>query len=189
MTKSELRKEFLARRKALTSTERQKMDDLLLIRFQQLALPSLRCLMNYWPMPEKGEPDTHLFEDFLHFRNPGLLVAYPRTDPATGDMQAIWVNEETDFQRNPFQVSEPVSGTVADPADFDLIIVPLLAFDERGYRVGFGKGYYDRFLSRCRKDCLKTGFSYFGPVKHIDDTHEFDVPLDHCVTPQHLYVF
>ena len=71
----------------------------------------------------------------------------------------------------------------------NMIFVPLLSFDKNGYRVGYGKGFYDRYLSQCRGDCLKIGFSYFEPLDAIDDTNEFDVPLNLCVTPTTVYVF
>jgi len=64
-----------------------------------------------------------------------------------------------------------------------------LTVDEKGYRVGYGKGFYDRFLQHCRPDCLKVGLSYFPPVAEISDKDEFDVPLDLCITPATTYVF
>jgi 5-formyltetrahydrofolate cyclo-ligase len=76
-----------------------------------------------------------------------------------------------------------------EAGELDMIFVPLLAFDTRGYRVGYGKGFYDKYLAGCSNDCIKVGFSYFGPVSSIDDHHEFDVPLDLCITPQNIYVF
>ena len=70
-----------------------------------------------------------------------------------------------------------------------MVLVPLLAFDSKGYRVGYGKGFYDRFLKQCRNDCVKIGLSYFEPIDAINDAGEFDVPLDFCITPQKAYVF
>jgi 5-formyltetrahydrofolate cyclo-ligase len=69
------------------------------------------------------------------------------------------------------------------------VLVPLLAFDESGYRVGYGKGFYDRFLQQCRKDVLTVGFSYFDAIDKIEDTHQFDVPLNYCITPHRIYEF
>jgi len=63
------------------------------------------------------------------------------------------------------------------------VLVPLLCFDRRGHRVGYGRGYYDRFLARCRHDCKKIGLSFFEPLAEIDDVHEGDVELNYCVTP------
>ena len=71
----------------------------------------------------------------------------------------------------------------------DLVLVPLLAFDTEGFRVGYGKGFYDRYLANCRADVVTIGFSYFGPVDKITDTGQFDVPLTYCITPQHTYEF
>jgi 5-formyltetrahydrofolate cyclo-ligase len=65
----------------------------------------------------------------------------------------------------------------------------LLAFDVKGNRVGYGKGYFDKYLKECREDCIKVGLSYYEPLDSIDDANEFDVPLDFCITPQRTYVF
>jgi 5-formyltetrahydrofolate cyclo-ligase len=69
------------------------------------------------------------------------------------------------------------------------VFIPLLAFDKSGHRVGYGAGYYDRFLSKCKPDCLKVGLSFFEPVDEISDADEFDVKLNHCVTPSKIWTF
>ncbi|MDH3493028.1 MAG: 5-formyltetrahydrofolate cyclo-ligase, partial [Acidobacteriota bacterium] len=71
----------------------------------------------------------------------------------------------------------------------DFVLVPLLCFDRRGHRVGYGGGYYDRFLAKVRPDCLKIGLSFFGPVDEIEDVHEGDIRLDYCVMPERIYDF
>jgi 5-formyltetrahydrofolate cyclo-ligase len=63
------------------------------------------------------------------------------------------------------------------------VVVPLLSFDKRGHRVGYGKGFYDRFLSECSRDCIKIGLSFFAPVEVIDDVNRHDVTLDLFVMP------
>ena len=67
--------------------------------------------------------------------------------------------------------------------------MPLLCCDRRGFRVGYGKGFYDKFLSRCRPDCLKIGLSFFEPTEIIADINDYDVKLDYCVTPENRYKF
>ena len=68
-----------------------------------------------------------------------------------------------------------------------MVLVPLLAFDTKGYRVGYGKGFYDRFLSKI--DVKKVGISLFEAVECIADVHEDDIRLDLCITPKQIYSF
>lgn len=188
MLKKEARRLFREKRRHLSSTDRMKLDDLLLIRFQQLELPFLSSVLSYYPAEDKQEINTFILTDYLHFQNPGMQVAYPRTDTAHHSMEAV-VPEGDLFQDNDYGIPEPSSGSVIDPEELDLVLLPLIICDRKGNRVGYGKGYYDRFLQQCRADCLKAGFSYFEPVEHIEDTHEFDVPLDFCICPHQAYVF
>jgi 5-formyltetrahydrofolate cyclo-ligase len=70
-----------------------------------------------------------------------------------------------------------------------MAFVPLVAFDRKGFRIGYGKGYYDRYLKRCRPSIPMIGFSFFDPVERIRDINEFDVPLSLCITPSGIYEF
>ena len=189
MTKPEIRKIYKERRLSLTEPERAKLDDLLLIRFQQIALPPVSVLLSFWPIAQKGEFNTLPCSDFLEFRMPGLQVAYPKADLLTGGMNAIAVNEATVFEENKYGITEPSSGDILSPGQLDLIFVPLLAFDTRGNRVGYGKGFYDRYLKDCCETCIRIGFSYFDPVDRISDAADFDVPLSLGITPKSIYEF
>lgn len=189
MTKKELRKMYKGKRKALTATGRSRLDDLLLIQLQTVNLPFINSLFSYWPIEINAEPNTHLFTGYIEFRNPELVIAYPKSDFATNEMVAIVVNEQTDFIKNSYGIYEPVDGSELNAEEIDMIFVPVLIVDSKGYRVGYGKGFYDKFLINCRKDCIKAGFSYFDPIEEVSDTDEFDVPLDLCITPQNVYVF
>jgi len=70
----------------------------------------------------------------------------------------------------------------------DLVILPLLAYDYQGNRVGYGKGYYDRFLAQI-PNIPKIGLSFFKPVEQISDIQIWDVTLDYCITPETIYSF
>lgn len=189
MLKKELRKKYRTARTALTPAQQLKLDDLLLIQFQKLALPPLQTVMSFYPMEERGEINTFILTDYLTFRNPGLQVCYPKTKLFQNTMQAMAADADTAFEPNAYGILEPASHTVIAPEQLDAVLLPLLAFDEKGNRVGYGKGFYDRFLEGCRRDCVKIGLSYFDAVDRIEDANEFDVPLNYCITPQTIYVF
>jgi 5-formyltetrahydrofolate cyclo-ligase len=190
MTKHELRQLYKAKRKAMPEAERLRNDDLLLIRFQQMEIPyDAEILLSYWPLKAQAEVNTHLMTDYLQFRMPGLQIAYPVANFNSNTLKIILTNDDTDFKLNEYGIAEPVAGETLLPGDIDMVMVPLLAFDEKGYRIGYGKGFYDRFLAECDTGILKIGFSYFAPVPTISDIHEFDVPLNIGVTPERLYEF
>jgi 5-formyltetrahydrofolate cyclo-ligase len=71
----------------------------------------------------------------------------------------------------------------------DVVFIPLLAFDEKGNRVGYGKGFYDRFLAKCRPETVKIGLSFFEATPEITDVSPDDIRLDWCVTPEKVYSF
>jgi len=189
MLKKELRKKYRTERLALTATQRAKWDDLILIQFQRLLLPPLQNILSFYPIEEKGEINTFILTDFLKFRNPGLDVCYPKTNVFQNTMQAVRTTDDTDFDTNEYGIPEPVSGRVLDAGRLDAILVPMLVFDKQGNRVGYGKGFYDRFLQSCRADCVKIGLCHFEAIDVIQDASEYDVPLNCCITPHTTYVF
>ena len=189
MLKSEARKIYRQKRNSLSDTERVKQDDLMLIQFQTLQFPFLEYLLSYWPMKENKEVNTHLFTEYLKFKNPGLRVLYPKTDFEKVELNALLTNDKTVFKQNQYNIYEPGDGDTIAASEIDFIIVPMLICDSNGQRAGYGRGFYDRYLKNCREDCIKAGLSYFEPVDKIDDTNQFDVPLNLCITPQNVYVF
>ena len=84
---------------------------------------------------------------------------------------------------------EPVDGVEIPSTKIDVVFVPLLAFDEKGNRAGYGKGFYDAFLSECKPDAIKIGLSFFESEELITDVFEGDVKLDYCVTPNSIHSF
>ena len=88
---------------------------------------------------------------------------------------------------NKFGIPEPIE---TQKSFFpDVVLVPLLAFDNNKNRLGYGKGYYDRFLAQCPENTLKVGLSFFDPVSIIEDINRHDIALDHAVTPRGVYTF
>jgi 5-formyltetrahydrofolate cyclo-ligase len=189
MLKKEARVLYREKRMKLSAAEATKLDDLLLIQFQSIELPFLHSVLSYWPIEENNEPNTHLVTEFLRFRNPELKITYPVADFNTMTMTALAVDIDTAFTKKELNIYEPQEGEPVAADEIDLVIVPLLAFDKSGYRVGYGKGFYDKYLAGCRPGCIKAGLCYFDPVDSFEDVNEFDVPLNLCITPQHVYAF
>lgn len=189
MTKKELRKLYQEKRRSLSRQEQNRLDDLLLIQFQQQPLGDIQTLLSFWPIAEKLEVNTHLMVDNLLFRIPGLQLAFPVMDITSDVFKCILVDDNTEYGENRFGIAEPIIGEEIAAQHIDAVFVPLLAFDKKGYRVGYGKGFYDRFLKSCNEGILKIGFSFFEPEERIDDINEFDVPLNICITPNKTYEF
>ena len=189
MTKRELR-EYYKQKRAASSRDASRLDDLLLIQFQQVEIPfDVNTLLSYWPLEQHTEVNTHLMTGYLQFRMPGLQIAYPVANFDNHSMKILLVDDDTDYKVNTYGIAEPVNGTEIMAEEIDMVLVPLLAFDKKGYRVGYGRGFYDRLLARCREDVIKTGFSFFEPVDAIDGIGQFDVPLTTGITPNAIYEF
>ncbi|MEP6713435.1 MAG: 5-formyltetrahydrofolate cyclo-ligase [Ferruginibacter sp.] len=189
MTKNELRSIYKQKRAVLSLAEKGKLEDLILIQFQKLDIEIPALLMTYAPLEKFNEFNPQLVTDYCYFKNPRQTLFYPVVDKINDSMDCVVVNDSTVFVKSKMGIDEPVEGLPMFPEEIDLIIVPLLAFDEEGNRVGYGKGYYDRFLKECRKDVVKIGFSFFEAEKKITDVKKYDVKLDYCITPQKIHQF
>lgn len=189
MQKKEIRNLYRKKRDELSVSQKLKNDDLILIQLQTLELPFLSAILSFYPLEDRNEINSFIITDYLHFKNPNLHIAYPKTDLNSSTMTAVICTADTAFAENEYMIPEPVTGEAINPLQLELVLIPLLGCDLQGNRVGYGKGFYDRFLKDCSDNCIKIGFSYFDPVDVIDDANEFDVPLDICITPQQVYVF
>lgn len=187
MLKIDARKQLLERRKSLTEVDCLKMDDMLLIQLQKLDWSTTFCLGNFYPMEHQAEPNSLLLAKYLKHIIPGLLVAYPITNK--NDFGMDFFVETDSLNVNEWGIHEPMPTQLIVPEQMDTILVPLLGFDMQGQRIGFGKGFYDRYFARCAKNLRRIGISYFEPLPFIQDTHQFDVPLTQCITPWTSYEF
>ncbi len=161
--------------------------------FVSVKLPEFRNILTYSSLISKNEFDISLINRYVHSINPSALFALPRIREIS-EMDAVEVelNAEkiiSSTALNQYGIPEPINGNILEPMEIDIVFVPLLAFDEKGFRVGYGKGYYDRYLSRCRKDIFKIGFSFFEAEPVIEDIDNYDVPLNLCITPLNVYEF
>jgi len=189
MKKQELRNIFKEKRKALTVHDIEKFNDLILINFQKLKLPFINCAHTYIASLKLGEPDTATIIRYLQFKNPLIKIVIPKIDIHSGKMVHYHFDKGVEMITNTYGIDEPKEGNLISENEIDLVLIPLLAFDKKGYRVGFGKGYYDKFLSRCKPNVIKAGLSFFDPVDEIKDISGFDIPLNFCITPKETFSF
>jgi 5-formyltetrahydrofolate cyclo-ligase len=189
MTKKELRYIFKEKRKALSVHDIEKFNDLILINFQKLKLPFINCVHNYVASLKLGEPDTATIVRYLQFINPLIKMVIPKIDIHSGNINHYHFDETVELITNAYGIDEPKEGNLIKEDEIDLVLIPLLAFDKKGFRVGFGKGYYDKFLARCKPNVIKAGLSFFDPVDEINDISGFDIPLNFCITPKEIFSF
>jgi 5-formyltetrahydrofolate cyclo-ligase len=203
MTKADLRTYFLAQRKALSPVEVERRSAAIAERFFDIIAPeTLQTIHVFLPAEDRNEVNTWLIIRRLWADFPAHQVATSVTNWATKTLTHYALTPETLLITNRFGIPEPIQLSMTnyqlsmtDDAhqmthdQFDLVLVPLLAFDERGHRVGYGGGYYDRFLAQCRPDCQKIGLSLFPPVSQIDDVKETDVLMNGCIWPERVWLF
>jgi len=188
MKKPEIRTLLLKRRQSLLPTElhssSQKIAD---VFFRSIDLDGVYVLHCFLPIERLGEIDSSIIIGRVWNEHPNVRTVVPRTNFQTGDLESISITPDTELARNHWDVAEPVDSAVIDSELIDIVLVPLLAFDRLGHRVGYGKGFYDRFLKTCRPDCAKVGLSLFPPIDEIEDVNDGDVVLDSIVTPDGIY--
>ena len=189
MTKDQLRTVYKEKRAALSATDKAKLEDLILIQFQKLDIEIPSLIMTYAVLEKMNEFDPLPITDYCYFKNPSQVLFYPVIHPSSNIMQSVVVTDDTEFELNKFGIPEPVNAMPMFPEELDLVFVPLLAYDKKGHRVGYGKGYYDRFLKECKDDCIKIGFSFFDPEPSIEGVNRHDIKLDYCITPDRIYSF
>jgi 5-formyltetrahydrofolate cyclo-ligase len=190
MSKQDLRKEFLQKRKAHAETEvdvfSKQIHDWF---FRNIPVHAYATIHTFLPIKRNNEIDTYLIINTLR-KDFATDIVIPRSHE-DGTMSHYLLTKDTVFEENKWEISEPspVGSLQSSVFNIDLVLIPLLCFDKKGFRVGYGKGYYDRFLAECRPDVLKIGLSIFEPIDEISDVTEFDVQMDYCITPNKIWSF
>ncbi len=191
MNKTQLRKLYLEKRNVLAAEDCSKRSKVIADNFFNYFEPNLSQLLYlhlYLPIVGKKEIDTILIFSELRRSFPNVKIVLSKSDFTNYSMQFFEYIKETKLIENSYGIPEPAGGKIIKPEQLDLVLIPLLAVDASGNRIGYGKGFYDRFLANCRPDCKKIGLSFEEPVTEIVPD-ELDVPLDFCVTPEKVYNF
>ncbi len=194
-TKAALRTEYKAKRQGMSPAEVTTASQAICDQFMHADLLSVTgkpaTIHVFLPIHKQHEIDTWCIIRQLWQNWPNCTLVTSVADFATSTLAHFSLTADTKLLTNRYGIPEPNPATsLPIPASaIDLVLVPLLVFDRYGHRVGYGKGFYDRFLAQCGPECLKVGLSLFEPVDQIEDVSATDVPLTHCLTPASLYQF
>lgn len=187
MTKSELRRHYKKKRAELSEET---------IEAQSLAIANQLLKLDIWnhsfyhiflSITEHKELNTDYILNILSGKDKNIIIS--KTDFETISMTHYLLTDNTVIKKNSHNIPEPIDGIEIATDKIDVVFVPLLAFDLQGHRIGYGKGVYDKFLSKCRPETIKIGLSFFEAEEAIEGVFESDVALDYCVTPLKIYSF
>lgn len=182
MLKSELRKIYKQKRNDLTVDEIQKFQENIYQQIYKLDISEINNIHIFLSLQKFKEIDTLPIINYFRSRKKQIVVS--KSDFTNNTLSHFIVEEDTVLETNQYGIPEPVSAKPILETALDLVFVPLLISDKKGYRVGYGKGFYDRFLSNCRKDCKTIGLNFFTPISKISDINEFDIALDDVIYPK-----
>jgi 5-formyltetrahydrofolate cyclo-ligase len=189
MNKKELRDWLRKRRQSLSEAEWQERNDgLLALLHAEILSIAPKYIHFFLPLAHHKEPDIRPLIPLLPHTIQWMI---PAIHPASKSMSHYFYHPDMPMLPNAYGISEPDdTATEANPALVDLVLVPMLGFDLQGQRIGFGGGYYDRFLSTsCNPQAKKIGLSLLPPVVGLSFAESHDVPLDAVVTPYQVYRF
>jgi 5-formyltetrahydrofolate cyclo-ligase len=187
MNKAELRKVYQLKRKELSPKDVEAGSIVICNHFfSNFQIGKINSIHIFLPILLKNEINTYCIINRLSVEFPNVKIVIPKIEGQ--DVQSCLLTPETVLKNNSLGIPEPDQVIPFVHQQLDLIVIPLLAFDKKGNRLGYGKGFYDRFLTTCRQDAIKVGISLFEAEESIQ-SESFDVPLDFCITPKQLYTF
>ena len=153
-----------------------------LLKFKIWGLKTFHLFMT---IDENKEVDTKPIFDLLIGKGKEIII--PKINTNTNNLDSYIFNEKTVFKISNLGIPEPENGTLFN-GQIDVVILPLLAYDLDGSRIGYGKGFYDNFISNLKAEPLKIGISYFSPEKSLE-SNKHDSNLDYCITPNQIFNF
>jgi 5-formyltetrahydrofolate cyclo-ligase len=187
MLKKELRQKYKALRQNFTTNEIEDLSLAIANKLLTLPIWEKTYFHIFLPITEQKEVNTECVLHLLSGKDKEVILS--KSDFKTRNLTHILLTDNTKIKKNEYNIPEPVAGIEVPTNKIEVVFVPLLAFDKKGNRVGFGQGFYDKFLSECKPDTIKIGFSFFEAEELIADVYDGDVKLDYCVTPLTVYDF
>lgn len=181
MDKATLRKTYLEKRLTLTNEEYENRNIVLVEKlFNSIDFSKVIFVHIFLPITKFKEVNTWLIIKQLKRNHPTINIIVPKV--VGEDLIHIQLVSNEQLAQNKWGIDEPVYGIEVTPQDLDIVFVPLIIADKQGNRIGYGKGFYDRFLIQCKPTCQTIGLSLLPLLECLDCTNASDVPLDTVIT-------
>ncbi|RED50488.1 5-formyltetrahydrofolate cyclo-ligase [Seonamhaeicola aphaedonensis] len=187
MTKAELRKKYKALRNNLSLNDVDERSMLIANQLLKLPIWDYSFYHIFLSIEEQKEVNTEYILSILSGKDKNIVVS--KSDFENRQMTHFLLTDNTKIKKNHYNIPEPIDGIEISNQNIDAVFIPLLAFDKRGNRVGYGKGFYDLFLANCKPKTIKIGLSFFDAEEVITDIFEGDIKLNYCVTPKQVHTF
>jgi len=187
-TKKELRQSYRQRRKQLSSQEVNEWSRKIA---QQLAhwldgKADLGHFHLFFPIAKFNEVNTFYIKDLLEEQ--GKVLYTSQVNREGSQLDTLKLPLDAAFFLDEWGIPVPQESLRVSPTKVQVVLVPLLAYDEKGNRLGFGKGHYDTFLGSLSQSVIKIGLSFFSP-EAVLPVESHDIPLNYCITPEQVWVF
>ena len=186
MDKNNFRKKYLSLRTGISDEDLEDLSIAIANNSLKLPIWEFSNYHIFLPIINKKEINTEFILHILQGKDKSILVPKVKNNK---EMTHILLQDNTILKLNPQNIPEPDDGIEISSKQIEVVFVPLMAFDELGNRVGYGKGFYDIFLKKCSKNTLKIGLSFFEAENFIIENTSHDVALDYCITPNKVYSF
>ncbi len=187
MDKATARAAYKLKRTNLSIPEVERMDQQLFQQLQAFDWSGITYLHCYLSIAKFKEYDTMPFIEWIWENYPKIHIVISKSDFETHELKHYLMEKDAPLEHNPWGIPEPVNAPEIDVQQIDAVVAPLLVVDRAGNRIGYGKGFYDRFFAACRPDLRKLGISYFVPIDHIDGIQSWDIPISIVFTPEGTY--
>ena len=185
LSKIEAREKYRNLRKQLPESELLDMSVEIANNLLKFNIWELKTFHLFMTIDENKEVDTKPIFDLLIGKEKEIII--PKINTNTNTLDSYIFDEKTVFEINNLRIPEPKNGIVFN-GKIDVVILPLLAYDLDGNRIGYGKGFYDNFISNLKSEPLKIGISYFSPEKKLESNNH-DINLDYCITQNKIFSF
>ncbi len=187
MDKKEVRKKYKELRKNLSEDTIEELSLQIANQLIRLDIWQHSFYHLFLPIESQNEVNTEYILQVLAGKDKNVVIS--KSDFDTKEMTHFLLTDNTTIKKNEYDIPEPIDGLEVPVSKIDVVFVPLLAFDAKGNRVGYGKGFYDKFLAECKPEILKIGLSFFESENLISDVLNTDIQIDLCVTPTKVYNF